>query len=53
MAVTESCAKIFFSKSSGLNYEAKTNSVTGSVFNLRMSRSVFLVKPEAFYYKWQ
>ena len=33
---------------SGINYEAKENSVTGSVFNL----SLFLVKLQAFYYKW-
>ena len=38
---------------SGLNYEAKVNSVTGSVFNLSLWRSLFLVKLQAFYYKWQ
>ena len=32
--------------------EAVENSVTGSVFNLRLWRSLFLVKLRAFYYKW-
>ena len=32
--------------------EAVENSVTGSVFNLRLWRSLFLVKLHAFYYKW-
>ena len=33
--------------------ESVANSVTRSVFNLRLWRSLFLVKLQAFYYKWQ
>ena len=33
--------------------EAVIDSVTESVFNLRLWRSLFLVKLQAFYYKWQ